>query len=105
MIRTGQSVFSVWDDGLERYDYYVGRDTPPSAIRSEPNPQLGAVPEDAADRLPIGARKVGSGDVAIGHIAEPGINMYSVGRFALMGLAAYGAWMLFKSGKVKRWLK
>jgi hypothetical protein len=66
-------IYSVWDNGARRYDYYEGgkatathAGAPPRASSSS----LGATPEQAAWPLPPGARRVGSGDLARGRVAS-----------------------------------
>jgi hypothetical protein len=58
-----------------------------------PRSRLGVAPEDAERPLPIGATKVGSGEVARGQIARRGLGGLSLtmdtGRILLIGAAAF----------------
>jgi hypothetical protein len=67
-------MYSVMNTRSRQYDYYetgeaepwhAGRPPTPSAASS-----LGAVPEEAAWRLPSSAKYTGSGDTAKGHVAS-----------------------------------
>jgi hypothetical protein len=68
-------VYSVWNYGARRYDYYRGGQasstthagTPPSRMGKSP---LGATPEQLAWPLPSDAVFCGSGNVARGKIAS-----------------------------------
>lgn len=73
------ATFSVYDYTRKLYDYYEGvgpggthAGAPPAPVfRSE----IGASPEGGAWRLPMGARKVGSGVLPRGRIASTGIHL------------------------------
>ncbi len=98
MLDGRSQIFSVYDPHEGRYDYYTAADTGPAGNQLRgPNPYLGAPPEDAAVRVPIGARHIGSGDMAIGRVAEHGINFASLIKWGVVGLAIFGAVSLFKN--------
>lgn len=69
--------YSVWNYRERKYDYYQApgenegthAGTPPTALISN---ALGQTPDQAAWRLPIGAKKVGSGATAKGKVASLG---------------------------------
>lgn len=67
--------YSVWNTSARAYDYYDVSGTAGThvneASRRSKRP-LGATPEEAACRLPAGARKVGSGHAPQGRIASLG---------------------------------
>jgi hypothetical protein len=104
-------IYSVWNQGARRYDYYStnnvqkGANTPaPSHIRAEP---LGATIDQAAWPLPPSARKIGSGEFAKGRIASRRSNLLSLGAvnmdtntIAMIGLGV-AAFMLWRSGFLK----
>ena len=97
MILNKRSIYSVWNDAEKNYAYYEASDTGPATNQlSGPHPYLGAPPEDAAVRVPLYAKYVGSGDDAIGRVAEHGVNFRSLVRYAAFGLAVYGAYRLWK---------
>jgi hypothetical protein len=65
--------YSVWNPSTKRYDYYqaqgdarIHAGAPPRSSTTE----LGATPEQAAWPLPVGAVKVGSGELPEGRIAS-----------------------------------
>ncbi len=67
--------YSVWSYPLRAYEYYeapfdgrIHSGTPPKAGSES----MGATPEQAAWKLPLGARKIGQGKVAKGKIASMG---------------------------------
>lgn len=68
-------IYSVYDHRSKHYDYFEdGRSEgthagTPAAVASG---KIGVVPEAAAWRLPMGARKIGSGPFARGHVASRG---------------------------------
>lgn len=69
-------IYSVWSYPLRAYEYYeagfdgrIHSGTPPKARGAE---AMGATPEQAAWKLPAGARKVGQGPVPKGKIASMG---------------------------------
>jgi hypothetical protein len=72
----GVITYSVWNPATRAYDYYQAHG--PAATHA-PNPpavagssELGATPDEAAWRLPPGARKVGTGELPRGRIATLG---------------------------------
>lgn len=67
--------FSVFNTGTRTYDYYASPTAPDIHAGAPPRAHsnsLGATPEQASWRLPLGARKVGSGEMPIGRIASLG---------------------------------
>lgn len=67
--------YSVFDYGRQVYDYYEtpdagGTHAPAAPIRGRT--QLGATVDQAAWKLPLSARKIGSGNMPIGRIATLG---------------------------------
>lgn len=89
-------IFSRYDPDEGKYDYFVAADTGNHTPPRGPHPFLGTPAQDAAHRIPFGARYAGSGEHAIGRVAENGVNWTSVGRLALYALAAYGLWRLIR---------
>ena len=100
--------YSVYDYTRRAYDYYdapgpggTHAGSPPIA---KPLPlakvgaQLGATPDQAAWKLPGGARKVGSGEMPQGRIASlDGADLFSDPmRIAVYAGLAYAAWRLFR---------
>lgn len=69
-------MYSVWNASKRAYDYYEtsqpGPTHAPPAAHVSMVGGLGATPDEAAWRLPTGARKVGSGATARGRIASLG---------------------------------
>lgn len=69
-------IYSVWNQTKRAFDYYqtseVGPTHAPAAAHVSMVGGLGATPEEAAWRLPAGARKIGSGATARGRIAALG---------------------------------
>ncbi len=101
--------YSVYDHRTRTYDYYEdGRTsgthagTPPVRSRTPLIDTMVATPEQAAWLLPMGARKVGAGELPIGRIATAA----SVGglgdltddpvRLGLVAVLAYVAWRNFR---------
>lgn len=89
--------YSVWNYRARKYDYY---DTPElqesTHVGAPPTPLLrspmGATPDQAAWKLPVGARKIGSGASAQGKIAslgDDGTSLPSAPVLAGVGLLAY----------------
>jgi hypothetical protein len=73
---TGVITYSVWNPATRSYDYWQAHG---KAATHAPNPpvitgstELGATPDEAAWRLPLGARRVGSGELPRGRIATIG---------------------------------
>jgi hypothetical protein len=66
-------IYSVWNQGAGRFDYF--EDGVPNAKANAPKPshlvsrELGSTVDQAAWPLPAGARRTGSGSVAIGRVA------------------------------------
>lgn len=99
-------IYSVYDYDRHAYDYYEGdgpRGTHAGAppISSSRN-ELGATVDQAAWKVPPGAKKVGSGELPRGRIAAMGglgdlmIGGQSLGRVAVFGALAYFAWRHFR---------
>lgn len=94
-------IFSVWNYATKAYDYYEGGNasgthapTPPTPLLSSP---IGMSPEESAWRVPVGARKVGSGTVARGRVAslggiEDSIGIPSIAIPIAIGVAAWYLW-------------
>ncbi len=90
--------FSVYNYGSKSYDYYD--DGKPSSTHAGAPPYtqlagtIGKTPEGAAWRLPVGAKKVGSGELPRGRIASlGGISSGSdVVKYGVLAVAAYFAW-------------
>lgn len=77
MQRVGHGVdYSTWNPRTLRWDYWRtlgGAKLRAGVIAPAPrlsHRQLGVAPEQAARKLPSGARKVGTGDVARGQVAS-----------------------------------
>lgn len=69
-------IYSVWSYPLRAYEYFEGpfdgrihSGNPPKASGAD---AMGATPEQAAWKLPAGARKVGQGPIPKGKIASMG---------------------------------
>lgn len=97
--------YSVYRYPTRSYDYYEDSRTsgthagaPPVRGRSD----LGATPDQVAWALPVGARKVGSGEFPIGRIATDGAGSglgdltESPMRLGMIALVAYVAWRTFR---------
>ena len=70
-------IYSVWSYASQSYDYYQGGQRTGTHAGAPPAPafrhSVGATPEGASWRLPIGAKKIGSGPMPKGRIASSGI--------------------------------
>lgn len=93
-------IYSVWNIGAQRYDYFEA--PAKSATHAGPPPvksssSLGATPDQAAWRLPAGAKHVGSGELARGRIASLGGS--DGGGFDLKQSFVYGVigYLLYKA--------
>lgn len=94
--------FSVYNYGTKSYDYYD--DGQPSSTHAGPPPiatlgdAVGESPEGAAWRVPLGAKKVGSGELPQGRVASLGGFVSDSGalRLGVIALAAYFAWRHFR---------
>lgn len=89
--------YSVWDNGTRSYVYYEAPGV--SEIHAGPPPRmtggmLGATPDQAAWRLPFGARRTGSGDIARGRIASLGDSGdgFSVTQLIIYPVIGYLLW-------------
>ncbi len=91
-------IYSVWSPTRRSYDYYETPEPTPTHTPARgtipSSSKLGATPEQAAWRLPMGARRVGSGPTARGRIAQTGMGAVEIPRTALVigGLVA-AAWL------------
>jgi len=67
--------YSVWNWSKGRYDYYRGRKRPFRTRSTYPKSSglkgVGEVAESSVHHVPLGARKVGEGDEALGTVASP----------------------------------
>jgi len=72
-------LYSVWNSGARGYDYYEAPGNLTDGVAPRRNlragHQLGITPEEAAPRLPVGARKVGRGEFPRGTIATAGASL------------------------------
>lgn len=96
--------YSVWNYPLRQYDYYEDGRQPKATHASAPPSKLvreriGLVPEAATWKLPMDAKKVGTGDLPQGRIASPQGSMAGLGDITVsvstLGIAAilgYLAW-------------
>lgn len=69
-------LYSVWNTGTKRYDYYQSPQAPASTHVGAPPPAffpnaLGATVEQAAWALPVGCTKIGAGELARGRVCKP----------------------------------
>jgi hypothetical protein len=100
--------FSVWNPDLLGFDYFEGnaelREGVIAPVPKLPSGgKLGLIPEQAAMRLPSGARRIGSGDLARGLIATRNGRNSAMGDFlgvdfntAIKGaILVGGAWLLW----------
>lgn len=93
-------IFSVFNHGSRSYDYYD--DGKPGATHAGAPPLLtlggiGETPEGAAWRVPMGAKKIGSGDMPKGRVASLGGDPGSgLPRLGIMAGLAYLAWRAFR---------
>jgi hypothetical protein len=96
-------IFSVYHHGAKRYDYYEdGRTegTHAGAPTILATGKIGVIPEAAAWRLPLTAKKIGSGEIPRGRIASRGggplagieLAPTTVAIGAVLGYLAYRAW-------------
>jgi hypothetical protein len=100
------TTYSVFDVNTKRYSYYEGTGpggthagTPPIRAHAD----IGATPDQAAWIVPVGARKVGSGELPKGRIASFGgggaLGDFSgdgVVKAGVVGFLAYLAWKAFR---------
>ncbi len=92
--------FSVWNYGTRKYDYYAAGQYKGTHVTQPENhamlgSRLGQTPDEFAASVPVGASKVGSGDVAKGQVASFG-EKGSVRQWLLYGVFAYIAWRMFR---------
>ena len=93
--------YSVWKNETRSYDYYDAPGTSEIHAGSPPGMNggiLGATPDQAAWRLPFGARRTGSGDVARGRIASLGDSGegLSVTQLIIYPVIGYLLWKALK---------
>jgi len=95
--------YSVYDYTRRQYDYYEGPGAggthagSPPVVRSIGG--VGASPDQAAWRLPVGSRRVGSGEFPQGKIASlglGGVDLSQSGPLLLYGAIAYLAWRFLR---------
>ncbi len=93
--------YSVYDYTRRVYDYYDASGPggthagSPPVVR--PMGGVGVGPDSASWRLPMGARKVGSGEMPQGRIASlSGADLADVPHLLTYAVAAYLAWRLFR---------
>jgi hypothetical protein len=94
--------YSVYDYTRHAYDYYEAPGPGGTHAGSPPKPSsiadLGASPERASWKLPVGAHKVGSGAVPQGRIASlDGADAVSdPTTLIVFAVAAYIGWRMFR---------
>jgi hypothetical protein len=98
--------YSVYNHTLRAYDYYDAPGPGGTHAGSPPAPRsigdLGAPPERAAWKLPVGARKAGSGALPQGRIASLGSDLPSLSdlsdpsRVLAYAALAYVAWRILR---------
>jgi len=94
--------YSIYDYTRHAYDYYEAPGPGGTHAGSPPAPRangdLGASPERASWKLPMGARKVGSGELPQGRIASlDGADATWDPTTALtLAAVAYLAWRMFR---------
>lgn len=88
--------YSVYNYGTKSYDYYDG---PSDGATHAGTPPLisfggiGAAPDAAAWKLPIGVVKAGSGELPQGRVASlGGVSSGDGLRLGMIALSAYLAW-------------
>jgi hypothetical protein len=88
-------IYSVWNQRKRAYDYYETSAALPKANAPKPSikngGELGVSVYKAAWKVPAGAKFVGSGDRARGHVANKGLGGFdfniSTGAMVVGGLA------------------
>lgn len=93
-------LYSVWNSPARSFDYYEGPGDLPDGV-AKPRSlwgggQLGVTPEEAAPLLPMGSRKVGSGEFPRGVIsvtAFSGLGAFSLPVPWLVGGALAALWL------------
>ena len=98
-------IYSVWRPDAKKYDYYEA----PGSLADDPkpshltfSPSIGSADSASPWPLPAGAKKTGSGDFAKGVVATGEFQPGSLGIFAVVGLAAFGAYKLFFKKRTRR---
>lgn len=97
-------MWSVWNYDRQEYDYYEGgrpkgthASSPPKTVGRS---ALGATPEQAAWKLPLGAKHVGSGSMPRGRIASSsagvGMGDTDLGDVGKLAAIVGGAWLAWK---------
>ena len=99
-------IWSVWNYARQEYDYYQGGSRTGTHAGAPPAPPLrhkiGATPESASWRMPLGARKIGSGPMPKGRIASTGVSLgmgdavSEIPRAAIVVGLVYLAWRTFR---------
>jgi hypothetical protein len=97
-------IYSVYRHTQRVFDYYEAPGPSGTHATAPPAPlasgKLGAPPEAATWRLPIGARKIGSGPYARGRIASMGgvaLGEIATGDLAVVGIAVGVGYLLWRS--------
>lgn len=97
-------IYSIWNQGQGVYDYYSAGGPQETANAPKPShlkqSKLGLTPAQASWPLPVGAKKIGSGEFARGRVASSssralgsfGIDDLFDYRVLLIGAAAYLWW-------------
>jgi hypothetical protein len=91
--------FSVWNYGTRKYDYYQageheGTHITKPTVHSFAGSKIGMTVDQFAARVPAGASRAGSGDVAKGQVASFGAA--GIPSWLLYGVALYLAWRYFR---------
>lgn len=96
------SRYSVYDYTNRRYDYYEAPDAggthagSPPVVRTRGG--VGTSPDQAAWRLPVGAKRVGSGEFPQGKIASDlgALDLAQPAPLLVYGALAYVAWRFLR---------
>jgi hypothetical protein len=93
--------YSVYDYTRRAYDYYEAPGPGGTHAGSPPKPRavgdIGAPPDRASWKLPIGARKIGTGEMPVGRIASlGGTDALSSPNVLLYAAAALLIWRFWR---------
>lgn len=99
------SVYRYGSPGF--YDYFEGPDRAETHAGAAPiraHASVGATPEQAAWKVPLGAKKIGSGEMPMGKIAVLSSSLsglgdtsgITAGQVAVTGVVAYLLWRHFR---------
>jgi hypothetical protein len=101
MHRVGHDVdYSTWNPRTLNWDYWraMGDTGLRAGVIAKPprlsTRKLGLAPEEATRRLPAGAKRIGSGDVARGQVAGTGLGAVGSGIHPLWLLG--GAYLVYR---------